>query len=385
MKYRVYKERGNRWAVYVKGLNIYCDKVHQTFYSKEHAATTLIQILGEIKQGVFDPDFYSKRRKSIYSFSVYAEQWLLNFQTLVEAGKRSPGTLKKYTSYIESDFRPFFKEISLLDILPGHIKQYYLEIIQLHPKTIYNKLACLHKILVDAKDDGLIQQVPKFPIELKVDTLPKPLIKWADMDIQDAILAKVPKTVYPAIFFQMTHATRTGETRALQRKHIDVENETVLIEQAFVGRELRATKTKNRELLPLDPEFKRIFLQMGKGFPEDFVFVKQSGRGKGKPYSESYFRKVWNMARDKAGVSHITLYQGTRHSFASQAVNRGVPLNIIQRFLRHESPKMTERYAHLKTDSLKVAQRGNIIDLQENARKATVKGFHPDGSSKPHK
>ena len=119
---------------------------------------------------------------------------------------------------------------------------------------------------------------------------------------------------------------------------------------------------------------------MGPGFPEDFFFVKQSGKGKGKPYSESYFRKVWNAAREKAGVGHITFLQGTRHSFASQAVNRGVPLNIIQRFLRHSSPKMTERYAHLETKSLKVAQRARIIDLQENARKATGKGLHSTDS-----
>ena len=246
MKYRVYKERGNRWAIYVKGVNIYCDKSHQTFYSQEHAEATLIQILGEIKQGTFDPDFYSKRRKSIFSFSAYADGWLLSFQKLVDAGKRSPGTYKKYKSYVKNDLKPFFKDISLLDILPLQIKEYYLSIIHLHPKTIYNKLACLHKIFVDAKDDGLIQTVPKFPIELKVDKLPMPVIKWADMDIQDLILTEIPETVYPAIFFQMTHATRTGETRALQRKHIDLENDTVLIEQAFVGRELRTTKTKNR-------------------------------------------------------------------------------------------------------------------------------------------
>ena len=156
MKYRVYKERGNRWAIYVKGVNVYCDKSHQTFYSKEHAEATLIQILGEIKQGTFDPDFYSKRRKSIFSFSVYADQWLENFQKLVEARKRSPWTLKKYRSYAEKEFKPFFNDISVLDILPLHIKEYYMSIINLHPKTIYNKLGCLHKIFSDAKDDGLI-------------------------------------------------------------------------------------------------------------------------------------------------------------------------------------------------------------------------------------
>ena len=46
MRYRVFEERGNRWAIYVKGFNIYCDKSHQTFYSREHAEATLIQILG---------------------------------------------------------------------------------------------------------------------------------------------------------------------------------------------------------------------------------------------------------------------------------------------------------------------------------------------------
>jgi integrase len=368
LKFRVYKERGTRWAVYVKGINIYCDKSRQSFYSKEHAEATLVQIFGEMKQGTFDPDFYSKRRKSIYSFSVYTEQWIKDFEKLVNAGKRSPSTFKKYKSYIENEFKPLFKETSLLDITAGNIKQYYLTIINLHPKTIYNKLAALHKIFADARDEGVIQTVPKFPIELKTNTLPEPIIKWADINIQDMILKEIPEEVYPAIFFQMTHATRTGETRALQRKHIDTNRDTVLIEQAFVGNEVRSTKTKNSGLVPLDPEFKKIYLKMEKGFPEDFVFKKQKGRGKGKPFSESYLRKMWNKARKKTGVEKITLYEGTRHSLASQAINKGVPISTIQKFLRHESPKMTERYAHLKTETLKIAQRGVILNINKNIK-----------------
>jgi len=42
----------------------------------------------------------------------------------------------------------------------------------------------------------------------------------------------------------------------------------------------------------LDPEFKEIYLEMEKGFPEDFVFKKKSGRGKGKPFSESFLKNV---------------------------------------------------------------------------------------------
>jgi integrase len=369
LKFRVYRERGDRWAVYIKGINIYCDKSHQSFYSKEHAEATLVQILGEIKQGTFDPDFYSKKRKSILSFSNYTAQWLIDFKKLVDADKRSPSTFNKYKSYVENEFNPFFKETSLLDLTAWNIKQYYLTIIKLHPKTIFNKLAALHKILADSRDEGLIQIVPMFPIELKTGTLPEPVIKWADVDIQDMILKEIPEEVYPAIFFQMTHATRTGETRALQRKHIDVNRDTVLIEQALVGNEVRSTKTKNSGLIPLDPEFKKIYLKMEKGFPDDFVFKKKKGRGKGKPFSESYLRKMWIKAREKTGVEKITLYEGTRHSLASQAINKGVPLSTIQKFLRHESPKMTERYAHLKTESLRIAQRGRIIILNGRTKK----------------
>ena len=135
---------------------------------------------------------------------------------------------------------------------------------------------------------------------------------------------------------------------------------------------MRSTKTNNSGLLPLDHEFKKIYLKMEKGFPEDFVFKKQKDRGKGKPFSESYLRKAWNEARKKAKVEKITLYEGTRHSLASQAINRGVPISTIQKFLRHESPKMTERYAHLKTESLKIAQRGKIINIK-SAEKGYIK------------
>jgi hypothetical protein len=183
LKFRVCKERGNRWAVYVKRINFYCDKSHQSFYSKEHAEVTLVQIFEEIKQGIFDPDFYSKRRKSIYSFSVYSSEWVKNFEKLVNAGKSSSLTFKKYKSYIENEFNSFFKKTSLFDISAGNIKQYYLNINNLHPKTIYNKLAAIHKIFADAVDDGVIQPVPKFPIETKTNTLPEPVIKWADIDI----------------------------------------------------------------------------------------------------------------------------------------------------------------------------------------------------------
>jgi integrase len=56
--------------------------------------------------------------------------------------------------------------------------------------------------------------------------------------------------------------------------------------------------------------------------------------------------------------------QGLRHSFASMlASSCQVDLYTIQKLLTHKSPKMTQRYAHLRDESLKRASElvGEIV------------------------
>ena len=52
---------------------------------------------------------------------------------------------------------------------------------------------------------------------------------------------------------------------------------------------------------------------------------------------------------------------GLRHTFASQLASSGeVDLFTLQKLLTHESPQMTQRYAHLADESLKRAS--GVID-----------------------
>ncbi len=44
-----------------------------------------------------------------------------------------------------------------------------------------------------------------------------------------------------------------------------------------------------------------------------------------------------------------------RHTIATQMINNKVPQHIVQRFLGHESPTMTSRYAHIHDETLKKA------------------------------
>jgi integrase len=62
--------------------------------------------------------------------------------------------------------------------------------------------------------------------------------------------------------------------------------------------------------------------------------------------------EIWAKAVRDAGLPHVRLYEGTKHSFATDAIRRGVPERLLQRFLGHASLISTRRYARLADTAL---------------------------------
>ena len=56
--------------------------------------------------------------------------------------------------------------------------------------------------------------------------------------------------------------------------------------------------------------------------------------------------RLWYSVRKEAGVEDVRLHD-LRHTFASHAVLRGIPLPVVSRLLGHKQPSMTLRYAHV--------------------------------------
>ena len=56
--------------------------------------------------------------------------------------------------------------------------------------------------------------------------------------------------------------------------------------------------------------------------------------------------RFWYRTRKEAGIDDVRLHD-LRHTVASQAVARGVPLPTVAKMLGHASPTMTLRYAHV--------------------------------------
>jgi Phage integrase family len=63
-------------------------------------------------------------------------------------------------------------------------------------------------------------------------------------------------------------------------------------------------------------------------------------------------QKAWNRAVKAAELPPISLYEGTKHSFATDAIRRGVPERHLQTFLGHASVEATRRYARLANNAM---------------------------------
>ena len=69
-------------------------------------------------------------------------------------------------------------------------------------------------------------------------------------------------------------------------------------------------------------------------------------------WAHKALQRVWNAAVVAAGLPHVCLYEGTKHSMATDAIRRGVPERHLQRFLGHASVQSTRRYARLADNAL---------------------------------
>ena len=63
-------------------------------------------------------------------------------------------------------------------------------------------------------------------------------------------------------------------------------------------------------------------------------------------------QRGWNKGVKAAQLPPISLYEGTKHSFATDAIRRGVPERHLQTFLGHVSIEATRRYARLADNAM---------------------------------
>jgi integrase len=90
-----------------------------------------------------------------------------------------------------------------------------------------------------------------------------------------------------------------------------------------------------------------------------YVFANRFGK------KRKHFATTWRRIKQRALLPEEFRFHDLRHTFASELISSGkVDLYRLQKLLNHQSPSMTQRYAHLADKALREAANSvdNVFD-----------------------
>ncbi|HRN48721.1 MAG TPA: tyrosine-type recombinase/integrase [Niabella sp.] len=158
------------------------------------------------------------------------------------------------------------------------------------------------------------------------------------------LFASVSNKKHKAILFTAYGAgLRVSEVVRLKLSDIDSDRMQIFVERA------KGKKDRYVMLSPLVLDILRAYIKESKPRPGVYVF---EGTEAGIPYSVKSAQKIFQLAREKAGIKKHISFHGLRHSFATHLLEKGVDVRYIKDLLGHFSIKTTERYLHVKKEQL---------------------------------
>jgi len=175
------------------------------------------------------------------------------------------------------------------------------------------------------------------------------------------------EVVKDVVVFAFYTGMRLDEIVNLRWKNVDLQNRVIT-----VGDDKFITKGRTQRFIPISDEaltsvlskleYKRtpsrltdgqaFILPLGKRENiSGFVFCKEDG----EKFTGNYISRRFKKACKAAGMDNAIHFHSLRHSFASNLVQRGVPLYTIKELLGHSSVSTTEIYSHLNMETLREA------------------------------
>ena len=151
---------------------------------------------------------------------------------------------------------------------------------------------------------------------------------------------------------------RVGEVVRLKPGDINKDRNLIHVRQSK-GKKDRYTVLSQVALEALN-------MYVEKERPEKWLFV---GSQPGRHLTESAVQKVFDKAKEKAGIMKDVSVHTLRHSFATHLLESGTDLRYIQELLGHASTKTTEIYTHVSKRDIGRIQ--SPLDSLMNSKKNT--------------
>lgn len=290
-----------------------------------------------------------QQSKLVHRISKENNEALKKFKQQLILKGYSPSTIRTYTNEFVQ-FLNTIKQKPANEFTTARIKDY----LQYCHTTLKLSEATLHSRMNSLKfyyEQVLNQQ--KFfweiPRPKKPDQLPKVL---GENEIGRMFNA-VHNLKHKAILFSAYSAgLRVSEVINLKIKDVDSERMQLLVEKS------KGKKDRYVGLSILLLDVLRSYIKNAHPRPVKYVF--ENPQCPGEQYSIRSAQQIFHDAKEKARINKSVGIHSLRHSFATHLLEKGIDIRYIKDLLGHFSIKTTERYLHVKKETL--VNIPNVLD-----------------------
>jgi integrase len=268
----------------------------------------------------------------------------------------APNTAAQRYSLLSNHILPFFGDISLASIRPDHIERFYRHL-PLAASTKKTIRTLLNFILNKAVARELIFKNPGAGIVIK--ELPRIYQTLNEAEIIKFMKAAASSPYVYVYHLMLCSGLRRGEafgitweTINFSRKFITVCKQVVMEAGKSVLKE-QLKNTFSMRKIPLNDALLALLKQVPRSERCGLITPKPND------FRDFYkdFKRILRKINKNIGLRPHDL----RHTFATVAQMRGVPLPDLSRLLGHSNPNITAKiYSHVQADYLK--RNANIID-----------------------
>ncbi|MFF5993424.1 tyrosine-type recombinase/integrase [Lysinibacillus sp. KU-BSD001] len=301
----------------------------------------------------------------------------------------APKTFQNYCSYIENRILPMFGDFKIKDIKKVDVVFFIADLSKngrrtdnkrsngpdgkLSASSIRNIHKAFSNLMNTACEWNLISENPCLGVKLPKIITPEGRA-YSENEVA-LLLERLQQRAKPLkrllVQFAIVSGARLGEIAALELKHLDVENNTVLIEQTITtviskNKEerqfLKETKGKKKRRVSIPHYVMEDLILLGKVKQSQLDELGDAREWKehtflfssdyGKPYNVSSLSSWWkNFLRKNPDLTQIRFHE-LRHTSASLLIHAGEHPKVIQGRLGHSDIKMTmNTYGHLLPES----------------------------------
>ena len=299
-------------------------------------------------------------------------------------------TIRNYRERYEKNVKPILGDMLLTDVKPMHCKTVLNSMTASYAgSTIRQTYITMGTMFKAAKENGLIDTHPLDGVRFEASVKAPDEIHFLTVTEQSKFMEVAKRSHnYAQYALILETGLRTGEMIGLTWDAIDWERHTLTVNKTLEFRykqqEWRAGPPKTKKsyrTIPLTdtayqilwdlyqvreyrkeaPELDKVLTYVYRRTAEktkmnmrDLVFINFRT---GMPAKNSSYDTHLYKLCDRAGIEHFCMH-ALRHTYATRAIERGMPPKVLQKLLGHASIKTTmDKYVHVTDDSLFQAVR----------------------------